>query len=163
MTERKVFAFCILTIIGILAMGLYLEYYEGIMPCPLCTLQRICFGICGFLFFGGILFYRRRLLNKLMCLLVTLFAATGAVLAARQIWIQAYPSGDTSDCGVQINYMLSVLPLKDVAYKIFSGTAECSQRGWELLGINIPEWSLIFFVIFMLAGGYYLIKKQPLH
>lgn len=160
MTQRFVFAICFFLIVGILGMGFYLEYYQGIIPCPLCTLQRICFGICGVLFLDGIFFYPYRILNKITSFLIVLFATIGGLLAGRQIWIQAYPSGDMSDCGVQLNYMLSVLPIRDVAYKIFSGTAECSQRGWEFLGINIPEWSLIFFVIFFLIGGYYLFKVK---
>lgn len=163
MSQRLAYIFCLMTVAIILATGLYLEYFDGIMPCPLCTLQRICFISLGVLFFLGILLARKRILRAIINIMIILLASTGAGLAARQIWIQYFPSAEQGECGVSLQYMLQVLPLQDVVHKIFSGTAECTQRGWEFLGMNIPEWSLVFFIAFALISCYYLLatdKKQ---
>lgn len=157
MSQRMAYIICFFTVLVILGTGVYLEYFDGIMPCPLCTLQRICFATSGVIFFLGIFLYQNRILRAGVNLAVMLFASLGMFLAGRQIWIQSFPNPDNSECGVSLNYMLSVLPITDVAQKIFSGSAECSQRGWEFLKLNIPEWSLIFFALFLLVSAFYLV------
>lgn len=159
MTQRFAYLLGLLIVAGILATGFYLEYVEGIMPCPLCTLQRICFGVCGVLFLIGLLAYRSRIAIFFINLFSVLFAGSGLILAGRQIWIQANPSLATGECGVSLNYMLNVLPLSDVIQRIFSGSTECSQRGWEFLRLNIPEWSVIFFSLFLLGSLYFLCRN----
>ncbi len=158
MSQRLAYFFCALTVAVILSTGVYLEYVEGIIPCPLCTLQRICFGICGLYFLFGLVLYRMRIARLIVNFLTVIMASLGALLAGRQIWIQFFPSPESSECGVSIKYLLSVLPVKEVAQKILSGGTECSQRGWEFLKLDIPEWSLIFFVFFILISLYYLVK-----
>lgn len=156
MSQRLAYIVCFLAVVVILGSGLYLEYYDGVMPCPLCTLQRVCFGFLGILFFLGIFVSRHCIARAIVNMLALLFSAAGAALAARQIWIQYFPSAEQGECGVSIQYMLKVLPLQDVIHKVFTGTAECSQRGWEFLSLSIPEWSLVCFIAFGLISLYYL-------
>lgn len=158
MSQRLAYIVCFFTVVAMLGTGFYLEYFDGIMPCPLCTLQRICFAASGLIFLFGIFLYRKRCINIILNLSTMLFASLGIMLAGRQIWIQYYPSADNSECGVSLNYMLNVLPLTDVAQKIFSGSTECTQRGWEFLNLNIPEWSILFFIGFLFVSGFYLLK-----
>lgn len=158
MSQRTAYLFGFLIVLAILGMGFYLEYYEGIMPCPLCTLQRICFAVCGVLFFIGIFLSRKRLACIIINLLAVVFSGLGLGLAARQLWIQHFPGAGSGECGVSLNYMLSVLPIRDVAERVFSGSAECSQRGWEFLNLNIPEWSLLVFAGFIAISIYNLMR-----
>lgn len=160
MTQRFAYLIGLVIVAGILGTGFYLEYQLGIMPCPLCTLQRICFGIAGILFLFGFLLYRHRIATTLLNLLLLLISAAGMFLAARQIWIQYHPAASGNDCGVTLNYMLSALPLTDVVQRVFSGSAECTQRGWEFLSLNIPEWSLIFFTLFFLSSAAFLYNRK---
>jgi len=46
--------------------------------------------------------------------------------------------------------MLQVLPVNQALQKIFQGSAECTQRGWEFLHMNMAEWALIWFFLFLL-------------
>ena len=160
MTQRFAYFIGLAMVAGILGTGYYLEHYLGIMPCPLCTLQRICFGVSGVFFLIGLMVYRNRIATTIINFLTLLFSATGIFLAARQIWIQFHPAAAGNDCGVTLNYMLSVLPLSDVVQKVFSGSAECTQRGWEFLNLNIPEWSLIFFTLFFLSSAAFLYNRR---
>jgi disulfide bond formation protein DsbB len=159
MSQRLVYILSFFAVGAVLGTGFYVEFVLGIMPCPLCTLQRLCFAGCGLAFLAGIYLLRFKLARIIINLTSSIFAILGMLLAGRQIWIQYFPSGDTSACGVSINYMLTVLPIKDVAQKIFSGSAECSQRGLEFLGLNMPEWSLLCFAAFLLVGVYYLFRE----
>ncbi len=74
----------------------------------------------------------------------------GIFLAGRQVWLQHFPSPDNSECGVSIQYLMQVLPMNQVLEKIFAGSTECSQRGWEFLHLNMAEWALIWFVGFFI-------------
>lgn len=150
MTMRSTYFIGLAIISTLLLTSLYFQYFEGIMPCPLCTLQRLSFGLLGILFLvGGLTYYRRgvRLTVNVLCMLTSVL---GIVLAGRQVWLQTFPSADNSECGVSIQYMMQVLPLNEVMQKVFAGSAECTQRGWEFLHLNMAEWALIWFIGFLI-------------
>lgn len=139
-----------LIICTLLAISYYLEVYSGFNPCPLCIFQRFVFGFLGIVFFVGILTYKKFWNRLTTDFMIVLFSIAGIILAGRQVWIQQYPPANASECGVSLQYMLQALPLGEVFKKVFSGTAECTQRGWEFLHLNMAEWSLIWFIVFFL-------------
>jgi disulfide bond formation protein DsbB len=158
MSTRLTYIFSFLAICGILGTSVYLQVAEGIMPCPLCTLQRITFGVIGGLLFLGILLYRKRMATILLNFFVVVFSILGFIFAARQTWLQHFPSSSGSECGVSLDYMIQALPWSEVLEKIFTGSAECTTRQWELLSMSIPEWSVIFFCILFCVGGLLFIR-----
>jgi disulfide bond formation protein DsbB len=44
------------------------------------------------------------------------------------------------------SYMMETMPFADILDKVFSGSGECAEKGWELLGLAIPGWTLVFFI-----------------
>lgn len=158
MTTRKYYAVGFLIVGLLLLTSLYLQYYDGFQPCPLCTLQRFAFILLGVFYFTGWLFYKFGFIRVLSSLLALVSSLIGIGLAGRQIWLQHYPSG-SEECGVSLQYMLQALPIHEVASRIFQGTAECTTRGWEFLNLNMAEWSLLWFVIFFMLSAY-LLKKR---
>jgi disulfide bond formation protein DsbB len=145
MMIRSTYFLGFLAISALLLTSLYFQYFEGIMPCPLCTLQRISFGVLGILFLIGTLSYRKRSVRIAINLLCLFISALGIFFAGRQTWLQHFPSADNTECGVSIQYMMQVLPVHEVLQKVFAGSAECTQRGWEFLSMNMAEWALIWF------------------
>lgn len=150
MTIRTTYLISFALITALLSASLYFQFVEGFIPCPLCTLQRFSFGVLGILFLVGGLAYGKRPIRIIVNTLCMLVSIVGIGLAGRQVWLQAFPSPDNTECGVSIQYMMQVLPLHEVAQKIFAGSAECTQRGWEFLHLNMAEWTLIWFVGFLL-------------
>jgi disulfide bond formation protein DsbB len=150
MSTRLMYLLGLVIICSLLLTSLYFQYFQGIMPCPLCTLQRISFGFIGILFLIGIFVSRRHKASLIINTLAGLFSALGIFFAGRQVWLQHFPPSDNSDCGVSLQYMLQVLPVNQALQKIFQGSAECTQRGWEFLHMNMAEWALIWFVLFLL-------------
>jgi disulfide bond formation protein DsbB len=59
MSTRLMYLLGFVLICVLLATSVYLEFVEGIMPCPLCVLQRICFALWGLFFLLGIFLHRR--------------------------------------------------------------------------------------------------------
>jgi len=160
MSTRMIFLLSFLVICGVLGTSIYLQYFDGFMPCPLCTLQRLSFGAIGVMLLLGALFYRRRFITIPASLFTMVFSVSGFVFAARQTWLQHFPTAHSSECGVSLQYMVNALPWHEVIGKIFAGNAECTQRSWELLTLSMPEWSVILFAAFFCVGGVTLIRES---
>ena len=133
MSMRLNYLMGFIVVSAILLTSIYFQVFDGIMPCPLCTLQRICFGILGILFLIGIMAYKKYSVRLVINTLCGFFAIFGISLAGRQVWLQHFPSANASECGVSLQYMMQVLPMNEVIQKILTGSAECTQRGWEFL------------------------------
>lgn len=142
-----------------LSFGFYVQYFQGLEPCPLCTLQRIAFGLVGISCLLGFITARYKFLRHFYSLLTLFFALIGFGLALRQTWIQLYPSADASECGVSLQYMLQVLPWHEVGMKILAGSAECSLKTWQLLSLSMAEWSALVFAGFI-AFSFFLLKRS---
>lgn len=138
---------------GLLALALYLQYFEGQEPCPLCMLQRVFYfallavflvaalhgpGRAGAMFYGGLLF---------------VIAAAGAAIATRHVWLQHLPKDRVPECGPGLEYFLRKYSALRALEKVLAGSGECAEVSWRLLGLSIAEWSLLWFVA---AGAFAL-------
>jgi disulfide bond formation protein DsbB len=45
-----------------------------------------------------------------------------------------------------------------VVPKLFKGEADCLQESWTLLGLGIPHWSLILFLILVALANFALVQ-----
>lgn len=149
-----------LTIVSVLLLtSVYLQFFDGFLPCPLCILQRLAFFLLGILFLGGIFLHTKRWGRFSINALATLTSLLGIIFAGRQIWLQHFPPVDASECGVSLQYMMQVLPMNQVIKKIFAGSAECTQRGWEFLSLSMAEWTMVWFILFFLFSCALLLKE----
>ena len=90
---------------------------------------------------------------------VNLFLAlAGMGVAARHIWLERFPRPG-GGCSAGLDYWLEKFPLSEVIRRIFAGTPECGEVQWRLLGLSIPEQTLILFLFFFVLI-LYLIKKS---
>ncbi len=39
------------------------------------------------------------------------------------------------------------------------GTAECAEVNWTMLGLSIPEWSLLGFIAMLAFAGWQLLRR----
>ena len=138
-------------VIGALLGGaLYLEYYQHQEPCPLCMVQRLAF-ICMLVFFVlGALHNPGRLGTRIYSGFIIFFALFGIAVAGRHIWIQHLPADEIPSCGPGLDYMLAHFPMSHVLQDLLHGSGECAVKGWSFIGLNLPEWSLVFYI---LLGG----------
>lgn len=156
MPTRHIYLLGFLLIMLLLAISAYLEVFAGIIPCPLCSLQRATFGFLGILFLLGLGFYtlRIRIGGVIVHTLLVIAALMGIILSGRQIWLQHFPPSLGTECGVSLQYLLEALPLREALQKVFEGGPECSQRGWQFLSLNMAEWSLLCFAGFLFFALY---------
>jgi disulfide bond formation protein DsbB len=137
---------------ALIGWALWLQYGEGLEPCPLCMFQRVAVIAVGIVFLLAAIQNPFRPGAALYALLTLLIAGTGAAIAARQIWLQALPKDQVPACGMGLNYMLDTLPFMDVIVKVLQGSGECAEKGWVFLGLSIAGWTFVFFVAMIVAA-----------
>jgi disulfide bond formation protein DsbB len=148
-----------LVCVGLMGYALYLQYGEGIEPCPLCMLQRICVMAMGVVFLVAAFHNPGRVGAGVYALLQLLIGGAGAAVAARQVWLQSLPKDQVPACGMGLNYMLETLPFTDAVRQVLEGSGECAEKGWEFLHLSIAGWTLVFFVA-LIAASFALIRRD---
>lgn len=146
MTTRLAFGAGALACAALIGIALYLQYFAGLEPCPLCMLQRVAFIVLGVVLFIGAVHGPARLGQRVYGGLALLLALTGAGLATRHIWLQYNPP-KFSSCAGDIYSQLERLPLGRVISNALYATGDCAKVDWTLVGLSIAEWSLLWFVI----------------
>jgi disulfide bond formation protein DsbB len=129
-----------------MAYALYAQHALGYEPCPLCIFQRVAVIALGALFLLAWLHGPRVTGARVYAALLGLTALLGAFVAWRHLWIIAQPPGTVAECGASLDYMLDVLPLREVLAKVLSGSGECAKVDWRFLGLTMPAWVLISLV-----------------
>ena len=127
---------------ALMAYALYAQHVLGYEPCPLCILQRVAVIALGALFLLAWLHAPRPRGTRIYAVLLGLTALIGALVAWRHLWIIAQPPGTVAECGASLDYMLDVLPLREVLAKVLSGSGECAKVDWRFLGLTMPAWVL---------------------
>lgn len=122
-------------------------------------MQRVAFACVSVMALLGFLFSKRRFVTIPVSLFMILFSIAGFFFSARQTWLQLFPSADSTECGVSLEYMMQVLPLHEVMAKVLAGSAECSDRTWNFLTLSMPEWSMICFAILFCLAGIIFIRE----
>ena len=133
----------------LLGYAYYLQYFQGLEPCPLCQVQRAFYYLTGLAFLAAAL--HGRFVPAYMSL-AALFALGGAAVAGRHVWLQHLPADQVPQCGPDLAFMLKNLPLSRTVEKLFTGAGQCAVVDWSFLGLSIAEWSLGWFAAFVLYG-----------
>ena len=140
----SLFSLCLV----VFAVALQQVGYQGIsfLPCPLCILQRVGYlGIAISCFLAvGI-----TPLRKLFHGLAALSAAFGAAVAARQVWLLSHPE---SSCGIDpLETWINQFQLAQALPWLFKADGICSAKLPAIFGLQVPEWSFLWFSILLIA------------
>lgn len=136
---------------ALLGYAYYLQYVQGLDPCPLCMVQRGFFYLVMAVFVAAAVHGPKGRSALVYAGLVCLFSAGGAATAGRQLWLQSLPADRVPACGPDLFFMLENFPLRRTLEKLFYGSGECAKVDWTFLGLSIAGWS---FVWFLLLFGY---------
>ncbi|WP_370261746.1 disulfide bond formation protein B [Limnobacter sp.] len=131
--------------LGALAAALYLQIVLNWFPCPLCIVQRYAYLVAAIGFLGLLLVGPRSWLAKGLMGAVVLAVLGGLGTAAYHVWVLSNPM---QTCGVDpLQTRLNELPW--VAYwpDMFVADGLCTAEYPPLLGLSLPMWSGIGFVL----------------
>lgn len=142
----------------LLAFGYYLQYVQGLDPCPLCLVQRGFFYLVMAVFLAAAAHGPTGRIAALYASLVAVFALGGAATAARQLWLQSLPPDKVPQCGPDLYFMLQNFPWSRTLEKLFYGTGECAVVDWSFLGLSIAGWSFVWFVALALYAAWLALR-----
>lgn len=144
-SEQWALAICILSGV-LLCIGLVMEHAMGLSPCPLCMMQRIWLALVGLTAYASLAHSPRWGIYPLVG---GVFAIIGGGFSLRQIWLQNLPKDQVPSCGPDLAYMIQSFPLSDLLAAMTSGTGDCAEVSWSLLGLSIPAWLFAGFMVLL--------------
>lgn len=146
MNARLAFGLGFATAAAALVFAYYLEFVHGLEPCPLCIFQRVAMAATGVVFLAAALHGPSGLGRGVYAALAVLAASAGAAIAGRHVWLQSLPEDEVPACGPGLDYLLDVMPWRDVLARILRGDAACADIDASFLGLGLPAWTLVAFV-----------------
>ena len=144
---RAQYAAGFLVCFALLAYAYYVQFDLGVEPCPLCIFQRIVFIVMAILFVAGAMQNPKVCGRRVYALLLLLTAGIGVGIAARHLWVQHQPPDLMAGCAPGWNYMVENFPLSKTLKMAFTGSADCAQVSWTFLGLSMPLWTLVCYVL----------------
>jgi disulfide bond formation protein DsbB len=135
---------------ALIGFAIFSQTQWGLQPCPLCIFQRIAFAALGVVLLVAGLHAPRGRGRAIYGVLALIPALIGAGIAARHVWITHLPADKVPECGPPLSFMMEASPLADVIRKVLTGSGECAKVDWTFLGMSMPAWSLLWFVLLAL-------------
>ncbi|WP_027817408.1 disulfide bond formation protein B [Paraburkholderia bannensis] len=146
--ERSLLVLLGIICLALLAGALYMQYAEHQDPCPLCILTRYFFILIAVFAFLGARFTSWRGVRALEGLIV-ISAVGGIVASAKLAWVQAFPS---FSCGFDtLQPIVDALPPAHWLPGVFKVQGLCETTYPPILGLTLPIWSVVAFVVVFVA------------
>ncbi len=132
---------------ALIGFAIYSQLQWGLEPCPLCIFQRLAFAALGVvLLIAGIHAPRGRGGRTTYGLLGFAAAAVGIGIAGRHVWLQMHPPGFAT-CGAPFAFMRETMDTPTLIQKVLTGSGDCGVVDWTFLGLSMPAWSLVWFLL----------------
>lgn len=146
---------------ALLSYAIYTQLHLGLEPCPLCIFQRMAYaGLAVVFLLGGLHAPRAPGGRRFYGVLVALASLVGIGIAGRHVWLQLMPAGTAPSCGPPLSFLQETLGPLEVVRKVLTGTGDCGTVDWTMLGLSMPAWSLIGFVVLAAWGLYAAFRRR---
>ena len=126
--------------------ALFAQYVQGYQPCMLCMVQRVFVCAVGLVALLAALHGPGRFGITHLWLLTALFAAGGAYVAGRHVYLQHLPPEQLDGCAPSFEYALENYDSLKFLKTIFIRDQDCGVIDWTFLGLSMPTWVLACFV-----------------
>ncbi len=134
-----------LTCFAMLGVALYLQHVKDMLPCALCVFQR--YALLGTGVFCLIAASAKKPLAWACVAFACLLGGVGTV--AKHLYVLAHPG---YSCGIDpMETFLNKVPSATWMPWIFRAEGLCEDARDTLLGLSIPQWSGIGFVVLTVA------------
>jgi disulfide bond formation protein DsbB len=132
---------------ALMGYALYAEHVLGLEPCPLCIFQRVALVAVGGVLALAALHAPVGALARFYAVLGVVVAGLGAAIAGRHVYVQNLPPDRVPECTPGLDYLVEVFPWTEVVSKVLTGSGECAEINWSFVGLSMPAWVLIWFVL----------------
>lgn len=131
---------------GLLVAIFYFQKTLGLEPCPMCIFQRVAMLSTGGVFLLAAIHGPQRGGRWVYAVLALLTSAIGTFIAGRHVWLQGLPEDQRPACGPTLDYLMDLLPLREVVETVIRGDGNCAKIDWTFLGQSLPFWTMIVFL-----------------
>jgi len=151
--SRKVLLVIAAVSIALVGAALYLQHVKEMLPCPLCVIQRYLFlGVAIFSLIGA--FANKA---KVFAGLALLSALGGLGVAGKHLYVIAHPG---FSCGIDpMETVLNKIPTATLLPGLFRADGLCEAALDPVLGLSVPQWSALWFVILGVALVWMLARR----
>jgi disulfide bond formation protein DsbB len=132
---------------GLIASAYYLQLVKGVEPCPLCIMQRVAVFAAGMAFLAAALHHPGRIGARIYGGLIAILSLAGAGVAGRHVWLQYMPPEKRPACGPGLEYLLGTFGPFEGLRRILHGSGECGAVDYTLLGLSLPHWNVLAFIV----------------
>lgn len=139
---------------------IYLEQRLGLAPCPLCMASRLIILALAGLFFLAWAHNPRQFGQRCYAALGGILSITGIGLNLRHIWLQSLSADLAGECGPGLEYLLLNAPLQEVLSTLLNGSGKCTYTNGTLIGLTLPQLTLLLFLFLSLIDIIQLRKKR---
>ena len=152
--SRSVLLIISLISVALVAVAVYLQHAHDMLPCPLCVIQRYLFLAVGIAALAGALRGKIRTGAG-----VALLAALGGLgVVGKHLYVLANPG---FSCGIDpMETMLNKIPTATLLPWLFQADGLCENATDGILGLSIPQWSAVWFVLLALALVWVLVAGR---
>lgn len=158
---RSQFLLGFLVCAALLGFAIFSQFHWGLNPCPRCIFQRIAYAGLGVVFLiGGLHAPRGAWGRRIYGLIALLPAAAGIYVAGNHVMLTHMPPDQVPSCGPTLDYLLDTSPLFDVVKEVLTGSGECAKVDWTFLGMSMPAWSLLWFLLLTAWTLYTAFKRR---
>ncbi|OMH38382.1 hypothetical protein BGP75_07915 [Motiliproteus sp. MSK22-1] len=126
---------------------LYLQRELGLESCLLCSTVRFIILIQSALFLLAFLHNPNQLGQRAYAALGLITTLAGVLVSIRHIWLQYIPTDNAQECGPGLEQLLESYPLQEAVKQILNTSGNCASEQWQILGISIPQISLVLFAL----------------
>lgn len=149
---RVIFLLGFMGCFALLLVAAYFQFIEELEPCPLCVSQRIIILALGVIFLVAAVHNPRQLGRRIYSGFIIGVALIGVSVSARHVWLQNLPADEVPECSPGLAYVFENFPLAATLKLMLNGTGECADIAWIFLGLTIPGWTLVAFLVLGLVG-----------
>ncbi|MEH6825899.1 MAG: disulfide bond formation protein B [Motiliproteus sp.] len=139
---------------------IFIEQRLGLPPGPLCIASRLIVLALACVFFLAWAHNPRQFGQRCYATLGGLLSIIGIGLNLRHIWLQSLPADLTTECGPGLEYLLQNVPLQEVLSTLINGSGECTDTHWTLIGLTLPQQTLLLFLFLSLIAFIQLRKRH---
>ena len=156
--NKSQYLFLSLISLGLVALAVILQQvgYQDVsfLPCPLCILQRLgYFGIAV----ACVIAASFNPLRKLFHGLAILAAGYGVAVAGHHVWLLSHPG---ASCGIDpLELWINQFQVVQGLPWLFKADGLCSAQLPAILGLQVPEWSLLWFGVLLIVLAATFFKK----
>jgi disulfide bond formation protein DsbB len=139
---------------ALIAVALYLQHAMEMRPCPLCVIQRYMFLAIGVCALVGAISGKVRAAT----VLALLAAFGGLATVGKHLYVIANPG---FSCGIDpMETMLNKIPSAEYLPWLFRADGLCEGATDAILGLAIPQWSAVWFVVLTVLLGWVLLRHS---